>query len=463
MTQPQLYPFQERPIQETLDAFAAGQTAYIAYEQGLGKSRIAFEIMRRDGTRRALFICPASAAFVLAQEAEKVRAWWPDMPKVIVIGYKGDKLTKGDGIFILSYGLVSASRKGTVDYGSVIKQGEPFGITFLDEAHFLKSAKTVRTKLILSVMRPKLGRVVPMSGTPTPNHSGELFPILRTLAPHRIEMSPGVPMNGIAFENTYCVVNEKVFNGNRVRVIEGSKNTPELRKKLEGFILRKTKKEVLTQLPPMAFETVPVSVSVSDEAALEAYRDIVRPGMSDDEVLAALRRNEDAHVMRLRSAIGLSKVAGALEYLRDYLEDNPVQIVVWAHHRKVMDLLQEGLAEHRVVRLDGSTSQTNRAHAVNAFVNGQAQVFLGQIQAGGTAITLIGPHTRCSDAFFVEMEFTPGDNAQAAARIHRIGQRDAVLVRFFCAYGTLDSRIATILARKTQDFAELFDNEGATP
>ena len=62
----------------------------------------------------------------------------------------------------------------------------------------------------------------------------------------------------------------------------------------------------------------------------------------------------------------------------------------------------------------------------------------------------------CSDVFFVEADWSPGNNIQAASRIHRIGQRDAVQVWFMVAHGTLDDRIQGILARKARDFHELF-------
>ena len=86
-------------------------------------------------------------------------------------------------------------------------------------------------------------------------------------------------------------------------------------------------------------------------------------------------------------------------------------------------------------------------------------MFVGQIEAGGTALTLSGGKLQCADALFVESHFSPKLNWQAACRIHRIGQHDAVLARFLSAVGTYDERLQEIQARKTQDFADLFDKE----
>jgi SNF2 family DNA or RNA helicase len=84
-------------------------------------------------------------------------------------------------------------------------------------------------------------------------------------------------------------------------------------------------------------------------------------------------------------------------------------------------------------------------------------MFIGNIQAAGTGLTLVGPQCLCSDVFFVEASYAVGDNVQAAARVHRIGQKAAVVARFLTAHGTIDDRIQDILARKAGDFAKLFN------
>jgi SNF2 family DNA or RNA helicase len=89
-------------------------------------------------------------------------------------------------------------------------------------------------------------------------------------------------------------------------------------------------------------------------------------------------------------------------------------------------------------------------------MSGDAKIFVGQIQAGGTGITLVSPTAKCSDVIFAESSFSPSDNYQAACRVHRIGQNDGVLVRHASAAGTLDDRIQEILARKSRDIKEIF-------
>ena len=128
-----------------------------------------------------------------------------------------------------------------------------------------------------------------MSGTPAPNHSGELYTILRTLKPEAIFFPKSTqPMTIQAFEDRYCTVAVKRFGDRQVRVIEGSRNINELRTHLAGFMIRKTKAQVLKDLPPMRFDTIPVSPKGMD---VNAYADIIDPAMSDEDVLRALKRN----------------------------------------------------------------------------------------------------------------------------------------------------------------------------
>jgi SNF2 family DNA or RNA helicase len=98
---------------------------------------------------------------------------------------------------------------------------------------------------------------------------------------------------------------------------------------------------------------------------------------------------------------------------------------------------------------------------VDKFLNERScRVFVGNIAAAGTALTLVGPTCKCSDVVFCESAWTPADNAQAACRVHRIGQHDGVVARMLSAAGTIDDIISDLLVRKARDFTQLFDTKG---
>jgi SWI/SNF-related matrix-associated actin-dependent regulator 1 of chromatin subfamily A len=134
--------------------------------------------------------------------------------------------------------------------------------------------------------------------------------------------------------------------------------------------------------------------------------------------------------------------------------------LVFAHHAHVIGALSRQLGEYSPAVLTGTSSPRDREDAVNKFLlDRQCRVFIGNIQAAGTAITLVGPKCKCSDVVFVESSWTPMDNAQAACRVHRIGQKDGVVVRMLSAAGTVDDLINGILVRKAREFTALFDTQ----
>jgi SWI/SNF-related matrix-associated actin-dependent regulator 1 of chromatin subfamily A len=168
--------------------------------------------------------------------------------------------------------------------------------------------------------------------------------------------------------------------------------------------------------------------------------------------------------MTLRRMLGLAKLRGATEYIVDMLDNLPEdrKVLVFAHHSDVISALARHFGEYSPAVLVGSTTPREREAAVDKFLmDPRCRVFVGNIQAAGTAITLVGPRCKCSDVVFVESSWTPMDNAQAACRVHRIGQKDGVVARMLSAAGTIDDLINGLLVRKAREFTQLFDTQGA--
>jgi SNF2 family DNA or RNA helicase len=118
--------------------------------------------------------------------------------------------------------------------------------------------------------------------------------------------------------------------------------------------------------------------------------------------------------------------------------------LVFAHHKEVINSLFTGLGDWSPVQITGASSPAERTHAIDRFLGNtkpSSRMMIGNIQAAGTGLTLVGPNCDCSDVIFVEASYAVGDNVQAAARVHRIGQRNAVVARFLTAQGTIDDRI----------------------
>jgi len=422
----ELFPYQV----EGAGFLATRGRALLADEMGLGKTAQAIAAARRVGAAHLLVIAPASVVETWRRE---IARFWPDM-------------AEGQSYQVFSYDrivrFVKASTYWLPDDATVI----------LDEAHYLKTRTAKRTKAILGEKCDGVGGLVErakhvfcLTGTPTPNNPSELWPMLRAVMPHAIS-DAGKPMSYSKFIHRYCVLRD---NGFGLEIVKG-KNLAELRERMAPYILRRKKTEVMKDLPPIRFDhlfldgelVLPPSVS-------ELLPHVI--SVLDTEGVAGLAKVAP-HVATLRRLTGLAKLAPAKAWIEDWLEAGGKKLVVFAHHREVIEGL--GMFGGRAVRLTGSSNPRERQAAIDVFQNDpHCRVFVGQIQAAGTGVTL----TAASDALFVESSWVPAENEQAAMRIHRIGQTNACLVRFATLAGSIDERIQRAVLRKTADITKLFN------
>lgn len=435
------------PYQVTGAEFLASRgKALLADEMGLGKSAQAIVAAAKLDSRCTLVLCPASL----------VENWWREIKRF-------DPQYEQHGWNVRSYDkAVREFRPEAIrdPYWAV-------DVLILDEAHYLKSHKAKRTKAIFGekcdgdgglVSRAK--HVFCLTGTPTPNNPSELWPMLRAVMPAAISpryfQGAGRPTSGRVkpltywgFVQKYCKTRD---NGFGIQIV-GAKNMPDLKEAIAPFVLRRKKETVLADLPPIRF----------DELALEGK--VTLPAECTDEVRKVYEAFEKdgldglkaigPHVAQYRRLCGLAKVAPAVEWIKEQFEGGLKKLVVFAHHRDVLDGLRRPFdgKEYWPAFVDGSYTSEARQGMVDKFqTKDDCKIFFGQIQAAGTGITL----TAASDMLFVESSWVPAENEQAAMRIHRIGQRNACLVRFAMLAGSIDERIQRAVMRKSADIAKLF-------
>lgn len=433
-------------------------------DAGLGKSAMVLDAADNLGLKRVLCVGPAVAGVSWPLQ---ISQWSPSRTFVnLDLGENfGFDLP---GFYFVSYDMLS-QKKGRAIVAA-LASCKKWDALVLDEGQYLKSAGANRTKAIYGAkgegttspegLARNAARIWVLSGTLTPNHAGEAYTHLRALFPDVLVSIPAfggrVPEQH-EFEDMFCDVRDTVYG----RAITGSKNQKVLRAAIAPVLLRRRKINVMPELPPMEWLTAPLDLDASVVREIYAAGllaaglpyDSAAEDLDDDQLAAFLAANE-TNLAAQRRSLGLAKVPACVRWVKERLTAGEPKVIVFAHHRAVIEGLMAGLLNHSPVQLHGGTGTTERAQAVEQFQKAPScRVFIGQIVAAGTAITL----TAAKTVFFAEYAGTPGVNYQAASRAHRMGQRDGVQVYFGSVPNSLDEKIARTAARRAREISELFD------
>lgn len=436
---------------------AERNVALLADEMGVGKSAQLVHACDLVNAKRILIVCPAVGRENWTRE---FRLFSPNFRAFQVV--------------LDGKSPISAAHSIIISYDLAIKVKIPceFDVLILDEVHMCKSLDALRAKRIFGkeglVRQSK--RVWAASGTPAPNHPGELWILLYSFGATNLKYD--------AFVETYC----KTYPSNFGIKICGAKPDmiKDLKKKLNSVMLRRKKEDVMSELPPIMYSDLVVEPGEVDLDIESSFIQYVYPvdrtqflfnkmreerallegvvgatGLGKDGLMGlnALAKS----VSTLRRYTGLQKVKPIIELVTQELTDKAYEkVVIFAIHRDVIEGLRVGLRKFRPVTLYGGTAPNTRQSNIDKFQNNRlTRVFIGNIQAAGTSITLTSAH----HVVFLEVDWVPGNNAQAAMRCHRIGQTKPVSVRFIGLSDSIDERITQVLKRKTKELTAIFDEE----
>jgi SWI/SNF-related matrix-associated actin-dependent regulator 1 of chromatin subfamily A len=257
----------------------------------------------------------------------------------------------------------------------------------------------------------------------------------------------------------------------------GSSNLGELQTTLRSTILvRRLKSEVLKELPDKVRQVIELPSNGAKklvEAEWEAWR------AHKDRVEELQKRIEEAAVLKdvdayrvavkalqsemviafsemakVRHDTAVAKIPMVVEHLTNVLESgNKAVVFVW--HHDVVDALAKEFEGVSVV-IDGRVPPSKRIELVDAFqMNPKIKLFIGSITAAGVGITL----TAASHVIFAELDWVPGNVSQAEDRLHRIGQKDCVLVQHLVLEESLDAHMAKVIVKKQEVIETALDKE----
>lgn len=431
------------PFQKAGIAYAMARPAcLIGDEMGLGKTIQAVGLINADPTiRRILVVCPASLKINWSRELEK----WLTRPLRIIIADAKTGQAQADYADIL-----------VVNYDVLTKMPwlaeTEWDLIIIDEAHYIKNIKAQRTQATRTL---KGRRRLILTGTPITNRPAELFSLINYLAP--VAWPKFMP-----YALRYCDAIRTRWGWD----FSGSSHLDELQDKLRASILvRRLKKDVLTELPPKRRQIIELPTNglapivEAEKEAFEAHRatterlrtqvELAKAGDDEAAYTAAVTRLREAmgvafgEMSRLRHETAVAKLPQVIGHVQDALESEG-KVVVFAWHHDVIDGICAAFPDTSV-QLTGRDAQADRQSAVDRFqTDPEVRLFVGSITAAGVGLTL----TASSHVVFAELDWVPGNISQAEDRLHRIGQIDNVLVQHLVLDDSLDAQMAKTIVQK---------------
>ena len=434
-----LRPYQVEGYQwlRTLDEFGFG--GILADDMGLGKTVqslafIASLIESQD--KPILVVCPSSVLYNWKKESQQ---FIPDVPTILITGNKEErqqqiKYAKEQAIplWITSYPVLI---RDVADYSDTL-----FRTVILDEAQIVKNNTAKTTKAVKDLQSVNK---FALSGTPLENQLGELYSIFSIAVPGLLGTKKAFKEMPIA----------------------------DINRRISPFLLRRLKKNVLKELPEK-FETIEY-IDFSEEqkalylSQLALVRDEANTFMAEGQlaenkirILAGLTRLRqiccDPRLVMPNYEGESAKLLRLLEYL-ETAKENGNRVVLFSQFTQMLALIQDELVKlgYDYFYLDGKTPNEERLALTTRFNEGEKDLFLISLKAGGTGLNLTGGDT----VILYDSWWNPAVESQATDRVHRFGQKNVVqVIRMICG-GTIEERISELQDKKRQLIDQVISDE----
>lgn len=428
------YDFQLKTI-KSLERFSG--RAIIASDTGLGKTYTALWFVERKTlgeTLPLLIVCPK---VIKTQWSKAVKKILKTQPLILESTRPYKTLPAHAQVVIINYDI-------TYHWKDVLL-AHNFCTTIIDECQAVTNPRAKRTKSVLAIAR-KTKFCIALSATPLTNRPIELFPIINCL-------KPNIWNNRMQYIYRYCNPTWTPWGLD----YRGASNIPELHNKLkQSCMIRYTTSEVLQELPQKIRRVIPIEIANREQYDL-AERDFkhwLKLNYPERQTSSsrALALVKIGYLIRLASKLKLRTVVNFINYK---LENSNEKIVVFATHRKCIDVLERRIRAKNVV-VDGRVTGPARDAAIKQFRGDpDTRVFIGNIAAAGVGLDLIEAGT----LYCVELPLKPGPLIQMEGRIHRIGQKQVCQIIYFIAKHTIEETILRLLRRKQQVISGTLDGK----
>ncbi|MCF6313819.1 MAG: SNF2 family helicase [Verrucomicrobiales bacterium] len=435
--QAELRPYQLEGFQWLARLAEWGAGACLADDMGLGKTVQALALLlHRAKGGPALIVAPTSVAANWINETLKFA------PTLNPIRYAGKqsaellKKLKARDMVITTYGMLQQEDTPltAVEWHTVV----------LDEAQAIKNHNTKRAK---AAKQLQAGFCITTTGTPIENHLGELHSLFDFI-------NPGLLGSADSFRKRFADPIE-------IRNNEWARNS--LRRIVQPFILRRLKSEVLLDLPPRTEITLEVEMSPEETVFYEALRQNAVEALTNNSASSGEKSFQIlAEIMRLRQACcnpsmvqkkgapASSKLQVFTDTVTEIIEGGH-KVLVFSQFVKHLALLKKRLEKLGISYqyLDGSVPAKKRQQSIDAFQNGEGDVFLISLKAGGSGLNL----TAADYVIHMDPWWNPAVEDQASDRAHRIGQQRPVTIYRLVTKNTIEEKIVALHHQK-RDLAD---------
>lgn len=427
----------------------------LADDPGSGKTIQVAGLLNSVHWKNVFILCPASLVLNWKRELDKWLVEKKDVYAHVKPNSKSAVKTIPDlfehDVVVMGYeAAVSFFKKNDNDFPA-------FDIVIADESHYLKTEKAQRTKAALSLLSNAIDRRVLMTGTPILNRPVELWTTIRLLDPKEWTGKRNF------FSKYFCNGHKEIIRvkggfPREIWVEDGATNTEELNSYLRNkFMIRRRKSDILPFLPPKIYQNIELNMTCSDitkeRKEYEKLISVYGEERALDMMLGDAGGVAMTEMAEIRHNIAIAKAPKVVDFVRNILdEDESRKVIIFAHHRDVVSIIQEAFKDSAVSVVGGMTAD-EKQKAVDDFQNNKnIRVFIGNMHAAGVGLTL----TAADTVVFAELDFTPGTMQQCEDRAHRIGQ-DHESVRIFrmIASGSLDEFLLDMLYRKEDTFEQV--------
>ena len=429
------------PYQKAGVAYATNRRrCFISDEMGLGKTLQAIaaieEMHRSSPVYPIAVVCPANLTLNWAKEYAK---WLPERRVAVVSGRKEFPEHGTYDVVVVGYPNLTAWQAQMTGMGGYV----------FDESHYLKTYGAQRTKAAIKVVRraTKETPVLLLTGTPVASRPAEYVAQLDLLG--QLDNFGG----RWGFYRRYCNAHRDKFGQWR---LDGHSNLEELNSTLRSTCyIRRTKEQVLTELPPIFESTMYFEGSERGQRDYDA---------AEADLGAWLEQNgrstnapeQLARISVLRRLAAEAKLPGVFELIDEMVESGR-KVVIAAHHRDIVNAIA---TRYGGLKIQGGMSVADVEEAKRRFQENPVEdspAIALSIEAAKTGHTL----TAAQDIVFVELPWTPADVQQTYSRLHRIGQRGSVRVTYALLAESIDEDIHRAISRKEQVVAGAVDGGDA--